>query len=224
MGISIVMQELTLNAVKQEQNSVQVRELSHRFNDGECAAIVTDAEAKTSPLLYVLAGFTKPCSGKVLYFQEQGQDKRRRLFSDAVKEQSSFLFPELHLLDALTPLQNVAFPLYLRGELHAEDKVFNWLEMVGLQDKANVSLCSLSKTEKCFLALARAFVTEPKIVLAEQFIWQLDKPDRAKVLECFLSFCQQLKVTCVFTTIEEESAKYADRGYRFQREKLEALA
>jgi lipoprotein-releasing system ATP-binding protein len=173
--------------------------LSFRVNAGEMLGIVGQSGTGKSTLLHILGALDTASAGEV-YFRE------RRLSGLAEEEAAEFRNREIgyvwqfhYLLPEFTALENVAMPLYLRGmnRRKAEAEASRWLEEVGLAGRGHHRSGELSGGEQQRVSLARALVTAPKMLLADEPTGDLDHGTAESVFELI----RRLHASCGLTSI-----------------------
>jgi lipoprotein-releasing system ATP-binding protein len=176
--------------------------LSFRVETGEMLAIVGQSGAGKSSLLHILGALDSPSAGEV-YFS----DMRLSSFSEedaAVfrNRQVGYVWQFHYLLPEFTALENVAMPLYLRGENRrkAEAEAARWLDEVGLADRGHHRSGELSGGEQQRVSLARALVTAPKILLADEPTGDLDQHTAESVFELISRLHASYRLTSILVT------------------------
>lgn len=180
---------------------------------GEFVAIMGPSGSGKSTLLHLLAGLDIPSEGLIEIgdqplFQLSDQDltllRRRKI---------GVVFQFFNLLPSLTALENVALPLLLDGQPMQEcrTRAEQSLAWVGLQDRANHTPDRLSGGEQQRAALARAMITQPDILLADEPTGNLDRASGERVLMLLRQAADELQQTIVMVTHDPWGASFADR-------------
>jgi putative ABC transport system ATP-binding protein len=180
---------------------------------GEFVAVMGPSGSGKSTLLHLMGGLDAPSEGDVML-----DGKRLAHLSDdeitiVRRRRVGFIFQFFNLLPTLSAAENVALPLQIDGK-HIEDyeeRVDHLLELVGLADRKHHRPDQLSGGQQQRTAIARAFVNEPKIVLADEPTGNLDSRSGANVLELLRKACKELNTTVVMVTHDPRAASYADR-------------
>ncbi|MBU2881882.1 ABC transporter ATP-binding protein [Psychrosphaera sp. B3R10] len=213
---------------------IKVSELSHGFDDGsqsikllnnvnalfeakKLTAITGMSGCGKSTLLTFLAGLDAPESGQIKYIDTS---TNRRIYRRDLKKCMSLIFQQFHLLPELNTVQNIAFPLLLRGDKRAIDKAKFWLDKINLTAACNRPIHQLSGGEQQRVAIARAFVTEPKIIFADEPTGSLDSSTGAYIQALLYDFCKSVDTTTILVTHNEQLAKSADQQLTFIDRKL----
>lgn len=192
----------------------------------ECVAIVGESGVGKSTLLHVLGMLDQPNSGQVLL---DGQD----LFALSEPERAvlrnrelGFIFQFHHLLSDFTALENVTLPGLIAGLSwpDAQQGAEAMLVRVGLADRLTHRPGELSGGEQQRVAVARALVLKPRVILADEPTGNLDPATGESILEILLDLNQQLGVTMVVVTHSEKLAAAMDRTLRLDNGKLTELS
>jgi putative ABC transport system ATP-binding protein len=204
-------QALTKQVATPDHELTIVRDATFEVRAGEAVAILGASGSGKSTLLGLLAGLDVPTSGKVWIGDEdlfaEDEDGRARLRGQMV----GFVFQSFQLLPALTALENAMLPLELsRGE-RAEERARAVLTRVGLADRLGHYPRQLSGGEQQRVAVARAFVTEPRLLFADEPTGNLDSETGDHVIELLFEMNRERGTTLVLVTHDVELAKRCDR-------------
>jgi putative ABC transport system ATP-binding protein len=191
-----------------------VSEASFEVRSGEAVAILGASGSGKSTLLGLLAGLDVPSAGRAWIDGEDlfalDEDGRARLRGRMV----GFVFQSFQLLPALTALENVMLPLELSGGRDAEARARRVLERVGLAERLTHYPRQLSGGEQQRVAVARAFVTEPKILFADEPTGNLDSATGEQVIELLFEMNRERGTTLVLVTHDEALASRCGRRLR----------
>lgn len=190
---------------------------------GDCIAIVGSSGSGKSTLLHLLGGLDRPTAGQVtvagrviseLTEQEQGSLRNYHL---------GFVYQFHHLLSEFTALENVAIPLLIRGTepATAVNTAANILEKVGLDLRLQHKPAELSGGERQRAAIARALVTSPRCILADEPTGNLDEHTATQVFNVMMDLNRESNVSLIMVTHNMNLARRFDRVYVLHKGRLE---
>ena len=178
---------------------------------GQFIAITGASGSGKTTLLSLIAGLDEPTQGKIVI---DGQDITK-LNEDALAElrgqHFGFIFQNFNLIPTLTALENVVLSAELNGTNGAQKKSIDLLNIVGLSKRNHHYPVQLSGGEQQRLCLARAFVNQPDIILADEPTGNLDSQNSKRVLDLLTNLHQEKKATILLVTHEEDVAQKAER-------------
>lgn len=177
---------------------------------GECVAIMGKSGSGKSTLISILAGLDIPDNGSIIL----DGDDLTQLSEDqlAAKRQTeiSFVFQSFHLIPTLTVAENIGFPLKIAGNFN-QDTVDQLLEKVELSHRSDSFPHQLSGGEKQRTAIARALITHPKILFADEPTGNLDEANAKGVMKLLIDLQQQYQTALVIVTHDPAIAELANR-------------
>ena len=175
---------------------------------GQMVAIVGASGAGKTTLLQLLAGLDKPSSGSV-WIADSNLNELDEREKGCLRNQSlGFIYQFHHLLPEFNAFENVCLPLLIRGErLKAvKEKACYYIEQVGLEKRLSHRVGELSGGERQRIAMARALVTEPCCVLADEPTGNLDALTAAHITELLMELNQRLQTSFVVVTHNRQLA------------------
>ncbi len=196
--------------------------VSFELKKGEFCLLMGASGSGKSTLLHIMGTLDRPTEGKV-YFK--GKD----LFSLSNKELArfrnrklGFVFQFHYLIKELTVLENVMVPLMIAGkkESEAKEKAAQILKTLGLEHRLSHRPFEISGGEQQRTAVARALVTDPELVLADEPTGNLDTESSMKLIELMLKLNRETGTTFFIATHNRELEKFADRVYFIKDGKL----
>src|SRR6185436_2330415 len=202
---------LTKQVATPDHVLVIVKNATFEVREGEAVAILGASGSGKSTLLGLLAGLDVPTSGRVWIDGADlfalTEDGRALLRGRMV----GFVFQSFQLLPALTALENVMLPLELSGGGDAASRARGVLERVGLAERLGHYPRQLSGGEQQRVAVARAFVTEPKLLFADEPTGNLDSETGEHIIDLLFEMNRERGTTLVLVTHDAELAKRCDR-------------
>jgi putative ABC transport system ATP-binding protein len=197
-----------------------VQDVSLDIAAGESVAVVGPSGAGKSTLLALLAGLDAPTSGKIWLagtdLSALDEDGRARLRAQRV----GFVFQAFHLVPALTALENVMLPLELAGRTDARAGALAALDRVGLGKRKGHYPRQLSGGEQQRIALARAFVTSPAVLFADEPTGNLDTSTGERVGALLFELNAHSRTTLVLVTHERDLASRCQRTLQMEAGRL----
>lgn len=180
---------------------------------GEVVAVLGASGSGKSTLLHCLAGLTRPDAGEVHYGAQRLDVMSERDRTRLRRTQIGVVFQYGQLVPELTAAENVALPLLLerRGRAAALATAQLWLERLGVPEVAAARPGQLSGGQVQRVAVARALVTEPRLLVADEPTGALDSLAAEQVMELLTSVARESGTTVVLVTHDLRVASYADR-------------
>ncbi len=209
--------------------SLEVRAIFHRFPStgdvlqgvsfaleaGCVLAVLGPSGSGKSTLLHLLGGLEAPTSGEVIWAGTSLIGESQEKLAKRRAKEVGFVFQHHYLLEDLSTLENVMLPSLIAGAPNqARAKML--LERVGLQNRANAYPRTLSGGERQRCALARALVTKPNFVLADEPTGSLDRANAERVFALLVDLAHLEQAAVVIVTHDEALAEKADRIIRLE--------
>lgn len=194
------------------------RELSFEVGEGEMVAIVGESGAGKSSLLHLLAALDKPDAGEVYLDAIRVDQLSLREQAEFRNRQIGYVWQFHYLLPEFTAEENVAMPLLARGTARAEaiPAARRWLSEVELADRFNHRTGELSGGEQQRVSLARALVTQPRLLFADEPTGDLDNRTADVVFSLIQRLHKAHGLTSVLVTHNLEFAGRCDRILRLR--------
>lgn len=216
------------------QSHVRIADLSKKYGDhgvealrginldiakGRFIALMGPSGCGKSTLLNCLAGIDKPTSGAILIDGADVTKLNENELTFLRREKIGFVFQFFNLLSTLTARENIELPLDLAGRLSRAEirtRVDELLSELGLLGRADFYPSQLSGGEMQRIAVLRAVVHKPQIILADEPTGNLDTTNGEQILELLKRLCSDRGETILMATHSEEAARYADSVIRMK--------
>ena len=184
-----------------------------QINKGEVISIVGASGAGKSTLLQIIGTLDKPDTGEVLINEVNTsalKDKELSLFRN---KNIGFVFQFHHLLPEFTALENVCIPAFIHktNKAAAEKRAMELLASLGVAERANHKPSELSGGEQQRVAVCRALINSPAVILADEPSGNLDSDSAKELHNLFFKLRDEFNQTFVIVTHNEELANMADR-------------
>lgn len=203
-----------------ERDLVVLDHVSFEVQQGTSLAIIGPSGSGKTTLLGLCAGLDVATSGSVslmgFKLQVMNEDDRAYLRNQYI----GFVFQNFQLLPTLTALENVMVPLELRGERNVATKAKDLLARVGLADRFSHYPSQLSGGEQQRVAMARAFITSPRILFADEPTGNLDDENATQITDLLFEMNRQENTTLILVTHNLELAEKTQRILQMKGGKL----
>ncbi len=222
MSTSILLSENLTKVYRSAGRELTVLDnVSFSVNQGDSLAIIGPSGSGKTTLLGLCAGLDTASSGtlSLMGFKLSAMDEDDRAYLR--NQYVGFVFQNFQLLSTLTALENVMVPLELRGERDVAPKAKELLERVGLADRSHHYPTQLSGGEQQRVAMARAFITNPKILFADEPTGNLDEENATHITDLLFGMNKENGTTLVLVTHNLELAQKTQRILRMRGGKLE---
>lgn len=205
---------ISASNIHKRYNSLEVlKGVSVEVKKGEIVSIVGASGAGKTTLLQILGTLDRPDTGEVSINNTNLKSLNERKLSDFRNKQIGFVFQFHHLLPEFTALENVCLPAYIagKGKSEAETKAKELLSFLGLTDRADHKPSELSGGEQQRVAVARALINNPAVILADEPSGNLDSATAKELHNLFFTLREKFQQTFIIVTHNEELANMADR-------------
>ena len=195
------------------------------IREGEFVCISGRSGSGKSTLLSLLAGLESPTDGEVVilgkHLEQMNEQERGRFRRDHI----GFIFQAYNLLPQFSSWENVAVPLEIRGVPleQRREKAMEALEMVGLRDHAEHRPTELSGGQQQRISIARAIITRPGIVFADEPTGNLDSRTGTEVMSLLTDLFRRWGTTFLVVSHDEDMNRYTDREIRLKDGKIERI-
>lgn len=188
-----------------------LKDLSLDVKTGELVAIVGASGSGKSTFLSLVAGLDSFDQGEIIINKQKINNLTKNQMTQFRANNIGFVFQQFHLISHLTAFENLALPLQILNREFDEDFVLNELQNVGLKERAHHKPTEMSGGECQRLGVARALITKPSLLLADEPSGNLDTETGRKVMTLFFEQVRKSKITTLLVTHDLELAKSCDR-------------
>ena len=205
---------IDIKGITKSFGSLQVlKGINLHIDKGEVVSIVGPSGAGKTTLLQIIGTLDKPDSGTIMVDDINVSLLGTRKLSDFRNRHIGFVFQFHQLLPEFTAIENIMIPAYISGTSNGEAKrrAKELLEFMGLTDRANHKPNELSGGEKQRVAVARALINNPAVILADEPSGSLDSKNKTELHQLFFDLRDKFGQTFVIVTHDEGLASITDR-------------
>lgn len=210
---------IKLNGITKSFGNLQVlKGIDLEINRGETVSIIGPSGAGKTTLLQIMGSLERPDAGTVIYDGTDIFKMRAKALSAFRNKHIGFVFQFHQLLPEFTAAENVMIPMLIAGNSRkeAESRAAQMLELMGLSDRGSHKPAELSGGEKQRVAVARALVNNPDVVLADEPSGSLDTQNKQELYNLFFELRHQFGQTFVIITHDESLANLTDRTIKIR--------
>ncbi len=205
---------ITVKNITKSFDDLQVlKGIDMKIERGEIVSIVGPSGAGKTTFLQILGTLDRPDSGTIIYEGVNVNLLKEKQLSKFRNQNIGFVFQFHHLLPEFTALENVCIPAFVANlsRAMAESKAREILHFLSLDERLDHKPGELSGGEQQRVAVARALINDPSVILADEPSGNLDSQNKMELHELFFSLREQFKQTFVIVTHDKELANMADR-------------
>jgi lipoprotein-releasing system ATP-binding protein len=215
---------ITINGITKSFGSLQVlKGIDLHIEKGEVVSIVGPSGAGKTTLLQIIGTLDRPDSGSVHVDSIDVTSLSQKKLSDFRNRHIGFVFQFHQLLPEFTAIENIMIPAYIAGTSNKEARrrATELLDFMGLSDRATHKPNELSGGEKQRVAVARALVNNPAVILADEPSGSLDTKNKAELHQLFFDLRDRFGQTFVIVTHDEGLAGITDRTIHLRDGQIE---
>ena len=205
---------IDIKGITKSFGSLQVlKGIDLHIKKGEIVSIVGPSGAGKTTLLQIIGTLDKPNKGSITIDGVDISTLSTKRLSDFRNKHIGFVFQFHQLLPEFTALENIMIPAYIAGKSNKEatKRANELLNFMGLSDRANHKPAELSGGEKQRVAVARALINNPAVILADEPSGSLDSKNKAELHQLFFDLRDKFGQTFVIVTHDEGLAEITDR-------------
>ncbi len=205
---------IDVKGIKKSFGTLEVlKGIDLHIDRGEVVSIVGPSGAGKTTLLQIIGTLDKADEGSILIDGTDVGSLSARALSDFRNRHLGFVFQFHQLLPEFTAIENIMIPAYIAGKSNSEAKqrAEELLKFMGLSDRATHKPNELSGGEKQRVAVARALVNRPAVILADEPSGSLDTKNKAELHQLFFDLRKEMGQTFVIVTHDEQLATTTDR-------------
>ena len=210
---------------KNNRNTFKIlKDVNLDVKEGEFLSIMGPSGAGKTTLLNILSTIDKPTSGKVYYENKDINKMSNKELSKFRRDNIGFIFQDYNLLDSMSVEDNIALPLVIANEKQSKIKseIIKLSKFFGIEAHLKKYPYELSGGQKQRVATARALITSPKIIFADEPTGALDSKSSSELLNCLKEMNEKFNVTVIMVTHDPFSASYSKKVIFIKDGKLNA--
>ncbi len=205
---------ITVKNITKSFDDLQVlKGINMEIKQGEIVSIVGPSGAGKTTFLQILGTLDRPDAGTIVYEGVDVNSLKEKQVSRFRNQNIGFVFQFHHLLPEFTALENVCIPAFVANlsRAKAENKAREILHFLSLDERLDHKPGELSGGEQQRVAVARALINNPSVILADEPSGNLDSQNKMELHELFFSLREKFQQTFVIVTHDKELANMADR-------------
>lgn len=210
---------------KTNKNTFKIlKEIDLEVKNGEFISIMGPSGAGKTTLLNILSTIDRPTNGKVYYDNRDVGTMKNKELSKFRRDNIGFIFQDYNLLDSMSIEDNIALPLVIANEKQSKIKteILRLAKFFGIEGHLKKYPYELSGGQKQRVAAARALITSPKIIFADEPTGALDSKASSELLNCLKDMNEKFDVTIIMVTHDPFSASYSKKVIFMKDGKLNA--
>ena len=191
-----------------------LKECDISIKKGEFVAVVGKSGSGKSTLLHILAGLDGPDAGEVWISGKNIVGMREKEKAVFRRRSLGYVYQDYNLMPEFTSYENIALPLRIDGRRESREEILGLLETLGIEECEKKFSQEMSGGEQQRVSIARALVTKPEVIFADEPSGNLDGENAKNVAELLAKASEQYHQTIVMVTHDQQMADYADRILR----------
>ena len=208
---------IRIENLKKQFGDLQVlKGVSLEVERGEVISIIGPSGAGKTTLLQLIGTLDKPTAGKIFFDGEEVSQMNSKRLATFRNKHIGFVFQFHQLLPEFTALENIVIPALIAGRdrKEAEKEAFELLRIMNLEERAHHKPAEMSGGENQRIAVARALINHPDVILADEPSGSLDSHNKEELHKLFFELRDKYGQTFIIVTHDEELARLTDRTIR----------
>ena len=196
-----------------DERIIALDKIDLNIKKGEICCLLGTSGSSKSTLLNLLAGLEKPSSGNIIIKGTHIEKLNEKKLVKFRQNNVGFVFQSYNLMPAFNALENVSLPLMFKGIPHAirRKRAYKMLKSVGLENRLNHKPSQMSGGQQQRVGIARAFISKPDIVFADEPTGNLDSNTTREVMELITKMAKENNQTLIIVTHDHGISKYANK-------------
>ncbi len=205
---------------KNEAQVIALNNISFEVEEGEFIAVIGPSGSGKSTLLHTIAGLEKPTNGQVYFYEKNMYEMSKKELTILRREKIGIIYQFYNLIPTLNAEENILLPLELDRKKIDKEKFDNIIKFLNIDNRRKHLPNELSGGQQQKVAIGRALMIEPKIILADEPTGNLDSKSSNEIIQLLKNANKQYNQTIIMITHNLEIAKLADRIIKIEDGKI----
>lgn len=203
-----------------------LKDINLKIGEGEFISVMGPSGSGKSTLLNIIGMLDTPSEGSYNFMEQSIYDLKEKHRSELYKKNIGFIFQAYHLIDELTVYENIETPLLYQNVKTSERKamVADILDRFQIVGKKDLFPAQLSGGQQQLVGIARALISKPKLLLADEPTGNLNSKQGEEIMSLFKKINEEDKVTIIQVTHSQKNAEYGDRIIHLLDGRVEAVS
>lgn len=205
---------------KDEAQVIALNNISFEVEEGEFIAVIGPSGSGKSTLLHTIAGLEKPTNGQVYFYGKSMYEMSKKELTILRREKIGIIYQFYNLIPTLNVEENILLPIELDKKKIDKEKLDNIIEFLNIDNRRKHLPNELSGGQQQKVAIGRALMIEPKIILADEPTGNLDSKSSNEIIQLLKKANEEYNQTIIMITHNLEIAKLADRIIKIEDGKI----